>query len=117
MVSLIYRLQARRSGAPRAERPAFGYGRGGRPLWSARDRDAEQIRRVLRRAGLRDVSKRHAGFAVEGGEGSYPFLVGCTSDGPRGKRDAALARSALTASGYLVSPDVQDEQILEIQTA
>jgi hypothetical protein len=34
-----------------ADRPEFGYGKGGRPLWSLRDRDAEQIRAVLRRAG------------------------------------------------------------------
>ncbi|MDP9869122.1 MULTISPECIES: hypothetical protein [Streptosporangium] len=35
------------------DKPESGYGAGGRPLWTARDRDAEVIRTVLRKAGYR----------------------------------------------------------------
>ncbi len=62
------------------DEPRFGYGKGQRPLWSARDRDAEVIRRVLRRTGFRDADDRHLnGFAVEGGD-SEPFSVAYCAD-------------------------------------
>jgi hypothetical protein len=48
-------------------KPEFGYGAGGRPLWTARDRDAEAIRAVLRTAGRREFSQHRGGFVVEGG--------------------------------------------------
>ncbi|GAA2916167.1 hypothetical protein [Actinoplanes cyaneus] len=35
--------------------PAFGFGAGGRPLWSVRDKTAEDIRALLRRAGHREL--------------------------------------------------------------
>ncbi|MBB4936822.1 hypothetical protein FHR32_001127 [Streptosporangium album] len=31
----------------------FGYGEGRRPLWTMRDRDAEAVRKALRKAGRR----------------------------------------------------------------
>jgi len=49
-------------------------------MWSLRDRDAEVVRRVLRRAGFRDVGERRVdGFAVEGAnaseDGDQPLAV------------------------------------------
>ncbi|PZG22700.1 hypothetical protein C1I98_36555 [Spongiactinospora gelatinilytica] len=49
------------------DKPEFGYGAGGRPLWTARDRGTEVIRTVLRKAGRREFGERHGGFVVEGG--------------------------------------------------
>ncbi|MEU5869161.1 hypothetical protein OIE67_20085 [Nonomuraea fuscirosea] len=63
------------------DKPEFGYGAGGRPLWTARDRDAEVIRTVLRKAGRREFSERHGGFVVEGGGDGRPFHVACADDG------------------------------------
>ena len=40
------------------DEPDFGYGRGGRPLWIVRDRGAEGVREVLRRAGRREFGDR-----------------------------------------------------------
>ncbi|MBG0823556.1 hypothetical protein HS048_22790 [Planomonospora sp. ID91781] len=59
-----------------SDKPEFGYGAGLRPLWTARDRDAEAIRAVLRTAGRREFSQRHGGFVVEGGGDGQPFLTG-----------------------------------------
>ncbi|MEU7838898.1 MULTISPECIES: hypothetical protein [unclassified Nonomuraea] len=59
-----------------SDKPEFGYGASGRPLWTARDRDAEVIRTVLRKAERREFSERHDGF-VEGGDDGAPFLVAC----------------------------------------
>ncbi|WP_156056133.1 hypothetical protein [Streptosporangium roseum] len=60
--------------------PQFGYGAGGRPLWTVRDRDAEVIRTVLRKAGSREFSERHGGFVVEGGQDGAPFAIACADD-------------------------------------
>lgn len=62
------------------DEPLYGYGKAGRPLWSPRDRDAEEIRRVLRRGGFSDFDERHLeGFAVEGANSGQddlePFAV------------------------------------------
>lgn len=98
------------------EQPRYGYGRGGRPLGSLRDRDAEAIRRVLRRAGLRDFDERHLnGFAVEGAnasmDGPEPFSVAyCgTADVPE---TMARYRSVLERAGYQVDVDPLDEHVL-----
>jgi hypothetical protein len=102
--------------AANEERPRYGYGRGGRPLGSSRDRDAEALRRVLRRAGLRDVDERHLdGFAVEGAnaslDGPEPFSVAyCgTADVPQ---TVARYRTALEQAGYRVDADPLDEHVL-----
>lgn len=47
------------------DNPEFGYGASGRPLWTVRDRDAEVIRTVLRKAGRREFSNGQGGFVVE----------------------------------------------------
>ncbi|MEW2386538.1 hypothetical protein AB0873_31450 [Micromonospora sp. NPDC047707] len=98
------------------EQPQYGYGRGGRPLGSPRDRDAEALRRVLRRAGLRDVDERHPdGFAVEGAntslDGPEPFSVAyCgTADLPE---TMARYRTVLAQAGYQVEVDPLDEHIV-----
>jgi hypothetical protein len=78
--------------------PRYGYGKGQRPLWTPRDRDAEVIRRVLRRGGFHDVDERHLdGFAVEGGSDRQPFSVAYCGDvaGTVGRYQAALERAGL----------------------
>ncbi|MFF4621852.1 hypothetical protein [Nonomuraea jabiensis] len=37
-----------------SDKPEFGYGAGGRLLWTVRDRHAEVIRTVLRKVGRRE---------------------------------------------------------------
>ncbi|MEU4165136.1 MULTISPECIES: hypothetical protein [Micromonosporaceae] len=99
-----------------AEHPRYGYGRGGRPLWSSRDRDAEKLRKVLRQAGLRDFDERHLdGFAVEGAnasqDGPEPFIVTyCDTVGV--PETTARYRAILERAGYQVEPDPLDERAL-----
>ncbi|MEU4607525.1 DUF4326 domain-containing protein [Kribbella sp. NPDC023972] len=98
--------------------PQFGYGMDGRPLWSSRDRDAEAIRQVLRRAGFRDVGERYLdGFAVEGAsaseDGAEPFAVAYC-----GEFDASVLaryRTALEQAGFQVNADDSDENCLLVQ--
>lgn len=47
-------------------RPRYGYGKHGRPLETELDRDGEEIREILRKAGFAEFSDEHAvdGFAV-----------------------------------------------------
>jgi hypothetical protein len=86
------------------------YGRGGRPLWTERDRDAENIRKVLRRDGRREWGKRfgrhRGGFVVEGD--GKPFYVACAADDVLDKLDTAAevaaCTCALTRAGYRVEP-------------
>jgi hypothetical protein len=101
------------------DEPRYGYGRGGRPLWSPRDRDAEAIRRVLRRAGLRDFDELHpGGFAVEGANaseaGDEPFYVAYCGDA---EAPATLRRYRLVLeqSGLRVSVDPQDEDVVRVE--
>ncbi|MEV5210880.1 hypothetical protein AB0K35_25730 [Micromonospora sp. NPDC053740] len=101
------------------KQPRYGYGRGLRPLWSPRDRDAEAIRRVLRRAGLRDVGERHLnGFAVEGAnsstDGPEPFAVAyCgTADQPE---MTVRSRRVLERTGYQVEADDANANALLVQ--
>ncbi len=104
------------------QRPKYGYGLAGRPLWSGRDRDAEAIRRVLRRAGYRDGNDRSVGhFAVEGANASLdehsrePYFVACTdmrlSDAAGPRRFALVLRAA----GYDVTDDPDDDGVLIVQ--
>ncbi|MFG3701592.1 hypothetical protein ACGF5C_27325 [Micromonospora sp. NPDC047620] len=96
--------------------PRYGYGRGGRPLGSSRDRDVEALRRVLRRAGLREFGERHLdGFEVEGAnaslDGPEPFSVAyCgTADVPE---TMARYRAVLERAGFQVDVDPLDEHVL-----
>lgn len=100
------------------DEPRYGYGKGERPLWSPRDRDAEGIRRVLRRAGFRDFGERHLdGFAVEGAntspDGPEEFSVAYC--GPTNPDTVHRYRELLERAGYQVDPDPQDSHILLVQ--
>ncbi|MGC5288931.1 hypothetical protein [Micromonospora sp. DT231] len=99
------------------DEPRYGYGKGERPLWSSRDRDAEAVRRVLRGAGFRDVGERHLdGFAVEGasGDGPEPFYVSYCG---YPKKPGTIGRyvQALRRAGFEVEPDMKLEDVLVVQ--
>ena len=102
------------------ETPRFGYGRGQRPLWTVRDRNAENMRQALRKAGFRDFDERHLdGFAVEGAnsslDGDEPYLVTYCADAPQ---PGVLQRYAatLTGAGFTVAADPDDvEHCLEVR--
>ncbi|MBB5782025.1 hypothetical protein [Nonomuraea jabiensis] len=97
------------------DEPEFGYGAGGRPLWSVRDRDAEGIRTVLRKAGRREFSERHDGFVVEGGGDGAPFLVACTEEARGSAPELMRYRVDLVKAGYRVEPDPDDDQVLLVR--
>ncbi|MFD0691972.1 hypothetical protein [Actinomadura fibrosa] len=90
------------------ERPRYGYGRGGGPLWDERSRDAEGIRRVLRKAEFQEFGDNGSGFAVETDsetEGG-PFLVSAAVSSDEDVRAVIAAYTrALTAQGWRVEPD------------
>ncbi|MEU6744391.1 hypothetical protein [Streptosporangium sandarakinum] len=93
------------------DRPAFGYGAGGRPLGTARDRDAEVIRAMLRKAGRREFSERHGRF-IEGGGDGRPFQAACSDDAEAPARELTRYQAALPAAGYHAEPDPDDDQVL-----
>ncbi|MFF4624164.1 hypothetical protein [Nonomuraea jabiensis] len=98
------------------DKPEFGFGAAGRPLWSVRDRDAEAIRSVLRTAGRREFGERQDGFVVEGGNDGAPFVIACTGNAEAaGVAAAELARyeAALLTAGYRVELDPADDQVLQ----
>lgn len=95
------------------ESPAFGYGRWQQPLHTQRDRDAETIRKALRKAGCPEFRHPGDGFYVDGGHDDGPFLVGCASR-TRHRRLSPAAQLAaytmvLTAAGMLVEPQTGPE--------
>jgi hypothetical protein len=94
------------------EKPEFGYGRGGRPLWTVRDRDAEGVWEVLRKAGHREFSDRHGGFAVEDGHDGAPLTVACADDPVVSAAELPRYEAALRAAGYRVEPAPDDDQAL-----
>ena len=93
--------------------PTFGHGEHARPLWTKRDRDAEEIRAVLRRSGYREFTGRHGGFVVEAGRGDG-FLVVCAETARRAVNEVPRYASALTAAGYQAAPDPDDDQVLRV---
>ncbi|MBQ1047776.1 hypothetical protein KBX50_04640 [Micromonospora sp. C51] len=98
--------------------PRYGYGRGERPLWSPRDRAAEDIRRVLRRAGFRDFSEQHLdGFAVEGANTSQdgPEEFSVAYCGTSNSDPLHRYRELLERAGYQVDPDPQDAHLLLVR--
>ncbi|WP_331733150.1 hypothetical protein OG948_60290 (plasmid) [Embleya sp. NBC_00888] len=101
-------------GGRRGEAPEFGFGRRGRPLWTERDRDAEDVRRVLRRARCREFSDRRGGFVVEGGADGGPFALACASESLPGRGEVARYAAALRAAGYHVEPDADDDASLSV---
>ncbi|WP_214104041.1 hypothetical protein [Acrocarpospora catenulata] len=92
------------------DKPEFGYGQGLRPLWSARDRDAERIREALRGAGLVEFSDSRAGFVVEGGGDGRAFLVVFAGPGSVAGQRVASYAGALAAAGMRAEPDADDDQ-------
>lgn len=88
----------------------------GRPLWNERDRQAEAIRVVLRQAGcqewiggdeLDDNDDGQVGFVVES---ENPFLVCCPDDDELDRHaEERRYATALTAAGYRVEPDEDDD--------
>ncbi|WP_205327074.1 hypothetical protein [Glycomyces sp. YM15] len=94
-----------------SDRPRFGYGRRGRPLWDERAFVAELIRRTLRRAWFRECGEFRLGFAVEGGhvgeDGKpMPFNVVCADD--KRTRDGIIAKyeRTLVKAGWRIVPNV-----------
>lgn len=81
------------------EKPRFGYGKDGRPLWSVRDRDAEAVRELLRKAGHREAGDGRGGFVVEGED---PFSVTCTDGELVAGGELARYAQALRASRWQV---------------
>jgi hypothetical protein len=94
------------------DKPEFGYGQGRRPLWTARDRDAEGVREVLRKAGHREFSDHHGGFAVEDGHDGDPLIVACADDPGVSAAELPQYATALRAAGYRVEPLPDDDQAL-----
>ncbi|MGV9778731.1 hypothetical protein [Streptosporangium sp. NPDC003464] len=96
------------------DEPEFGYGVGGRPLWTVRDRDTEVVRTVLRKAGRREFGERHGGFVVEGGDDGAPFRVACADDAENSVRELLRYEADLLKAGYRVEPDPGDDQMLQV---
>ncbi|MEU6753065.1 hypothetical protein ABZ914_43180 [Spirillospora sp. NPDC046719] len=102
--------------------PAFGYGRWQEPLRTRRDRDAETIRTVLRKAGRPEFCHPGDGFFVDGGRDGEPFLVACASRARRRTlspfAELAAYTTALTAAGMLVEPQTGPDAsplVLQVQ--
>jgi hypothetical protein len=95
------------------DEPEFGYGKGDRPLWTVRDRDAERIRDVLRRAGRKEFGVG-GGFAVESGGGANPFLVACAGDPKQAAAELPQYEAALRKAGFRVEPEPEDDQTLQV---
>ncbi len=112
--SAIERQQLTTTG-PSSRDLDHGLGAWKRPLWTARDRDAERIRVVLRDAGCREFGARKGGFVVEAGGDGKPFLVACTVD-PPGEATAELSRytEALIREGFRVEADPVVDQALQV---
>ncbi|MFG1694356.1 hypothetical protein [Nonomuraea sp. NPDC049309] len=87
--------------------PAYGLGAGGRPLWSERDRDAERIRALLRRAGC-------GGFIVSSDEAGV-FLVRCVDPYPVAVGRIGVAARVLTRAGMTVAPRGGDTRTLRVR--
>ncbi|GAA4997476.1 hypothetical protein GCM10025792_55270 [Pseudonocardia tropica] len=84
-------------------------GGGRRPLETEQDRQAEQVRALLRAAGCAEFGENHGGFVVEPGPDGE-LLVAC-SDGP-GLDLAAEEqhyRHLLTTAGYSTSAGLLDD--------
>jgi hypothetical protein len=103
------------------DRPAFGFGAGGRPLWSVRDKTAEDLRALLRRAGHREFSDRRGGFVVEGAnaslDGPEPFSITCTDDKLLAAGELGRYSALLRGAGYRVVADPDDDEVLEVWPA
>ncbi|GAA4988381.1 hypothetical protein WHI96_25035 [Pseudonocardia tropica] len=86
--------------------PAYGHGFEARPLWSVRDRDAEQLRELLRRRGFVEFTEGGDGFVVEHPDDEGPMLLVHTRQ-PRSERVAAEQDYGrlLEQAGYRFAPN------------
>jgi hypothetical protein len=86
-----------------------------RPIWNKRDRDAEQIRIILRDAGCKEFSQHRDGFVVEGGDSGSPFFVACTGiDEAIATEETTAYSQALKSAGFEVTQDQADDRILQV---
>lgn len=95
------------------DKPEFGFGAVGRPLWTVREHDAEVIRAALRTAGRREFGERQDGFVVEGGHDGAPFVIAYTGDAEASAAELARYEAALLTAGYRVELDPVDDQVLQ----
>ncbi|AQZ62500.1 unnamed protein product [[Actinomadura] parvosata subsp. kistnae] len=65
-----------------------------------RDRDAEVIWTVLRKAGRRELSERYDGFVVEGGSDGAPFPAACTEEAEGSALELTRYRVDLVKAGW-----------------
>ena len=105
--------RAARRASPDQE-PEFGYGEHGRPLWEEQDRDAEDARAALRRAGFREFTDQQGGFAVVGGE---PILVACLDQELLAAGGRERYAETLRTSGFTVTADAEDPSLLRVLPA
>ena len=78
---------------------------------TARDRNAEVIRTVLRKAGRREFSERHGEFVVEGGGYGRSFHVACADEPEASAQELARYTDDLSKAGCRVEPDADDDQV------
>lgn len=85
--------------------PAYGHSFDARPLWSERDRDADQLRELLRRRGFVEFTEGSDGFVVEHPDDG-PMLLVHTGQ-LRAERVAAEHdyASLLEQAGYRFTPN------------
>jgi hypothetical protein len=67
---------------------------------------------VLRKAGYREFSDHHGGFAVEAGHDGGPFAVACADDAGVCAAELLRYAAALRTAGYRVEPVPDDDQAL-----
>ncbi|MEU4377046.1 hypothetical protein [Pseudonocardia alni] len=86
--------------------PAYGHSFDARPLWSVRDREADQLRELLRRRGFVEFTEGGDGFVVEHPGDEGPMLLVHTGQ-PRAERVAAEHDYArlLEQAGYRFAPN------------
>lgn len=87
--------------------PPYGFGYGARPLWSEQDRRAEQVRAVLRAAGLPGADEHPAGFTVHTTDDRSRFVVTC-HDHHNAVDILARYHEALHAGGFGARADPDD---------
>ena len=87
------------------QEPAYGHSFDARPLWSERDRDADQLRELLRRRGFTEFTEGSDGFVVEHTDAG-PMLLVHTGQ-PRSERVAAEHDYGrlLEQAGYRFAPN------------
>jgi hypothetical protein len=107
-------FQAQHPGTPMRYEPAYGMGAGGRPLTSERDRDAERIRAVLRRAdGPGAAGERHEVTVTGGDDGVH--VVTCADAYTRMPARMSAHVTALTRAG--MTAEVRPDGVLHVRVA